>query len=67
MDRVEIGKTALAGWRVKVADRVADPLARRTPLSSDAVRAILGAIFFVMSVKYVISTVARAARTARAS
>jgi hypothetical protein len=67
VDGVEIGKTGLAGWREKVADGVADPLARRTPLSSDAVRAIVGVVFFVMSVKYVVSTITRAVRTARSA
>ncbi len=32
MARVEIGKTGLAGWRDKVAEAVADPLSKRTPL-----------------------------------
>ncbi len=67
MDRVEIGKTGLAGWREKVADAVADPLSKRTPLSADAVRAFVGAVFFVMSVKYVAATAARAVRTASSS
>ncbi len=45
----------------------ADPLSKRTPLSADAVRAFVGAVFFVMSVKYVAATAARAVRTARSS
>jgi hypothetical protein len=67
VDRVEVGETALVGWRVKVADAVAEPLAERTPLSADTVRAILGATFFLLSVYYVAGTIARAARAARSS
>lgn len=67
MEHVEIGKTALAGWREKVADGVAGPLAARTSLSSDAVRAAVGAVFFVLSAYYVASTLARAVRIARSS
>jgi hypothetical protein len=61
----EIGKAGLAGWREKVADGVADPLASRTPLSDDQVRALVGAVFFVLSVIYVVGTIKRAAEAAR--
>jgi len=67
MDQVEVGKTALAGWREKVADGVADPVSARTPLSPDAVRALVGTVFFVLSLYYVASTVRRAAQTARST
>lgn len=56
MDKTALGKTGLAGWREKVADFVADPISRRTPLESDQVRAVVGATFFVLSVYYVINT-----------
>jgi hypothetical protein len=61
----EIGKAGLAGWREKVADGVADPLASRTSLSDDQVRAAVGALFFVLSVIYVVGTIKRAADAAR--
>jgi hypothetical protein len=67
VDRVEVGKTGLSGWRAKVADGVAEPVAERTSLSPDAVRAVVGAAFFVLSVYYVIGTAVRAARAARSS
>jgi len=63
---VDIGKAGLEGWRVKVADTVADPVSSRTSLTDDHVRAALGALFFVLSVKYVVSTVKRIADSARA-
>ncbi len=62
---IDIGKAGLEGWRVKVADGLADPLASRTPLSKDHVRALVGALFFVLSVKYVVSTLRRASDAAR--
>lgn len=61
----DIGKAGLAGWRETVADRVADPLASRTSLSEDQIRALVGAIFFVLSVIYVTGTIKRAADAAR--
>lgn len=61
----EIGKAGLAGWREKVADGVADLLSSRTSLSEDQVRAAVGALFFVLSVIYVVGTVKRAADAAR--
>ena len=65
MDRADLGDTALVGWRQKVADRLADPLAARTPLSVDDARALLGAAFFALSLYYVTGTVARALRRSR--
>jgi len=67
LDRVEVGKTALSGWRAKVADGLAGPVSGRTSLSPDAVRAVVGAAFFVLSVYYVIGTAVRAVRAARSS
>ncbi len=61
----QIGTAGLQGWRVKAADAVAEPLARRSPLDTDQVRAALGALFFVLALTYVIKTVAAATRAAR--
>jgi hypothetical protein len=61
----EIGAAGLQGWRRKVGDAVAEPLAQRTPLKSEQVRAALGALFFVLSVMYVAKTVSVAAREMR--
>jgi hypothetical protein len=53
----QIGTAGLQGWRRKVGDVVADPLAQRTPLDTDQVRAAVGALFFALSVMYVVKTV----------
>jgi len=56
----DLGKTGLAGWREKVADKAAPPVAARTPIDEDTIRALLGSLFFVLSLVYVASTVKRA-------
>jgi hypothetical protein len=61
----DLGQTALVGWREKVANGVAYPMAERTSLEEERVRAIIGALFFALSVYYVASTVRRALERAR--
>jgi len=56
----EIGKAGLQGWREKVGDGVAAPVAKRTPLDEDQVRAAIGALFFVLSVIYIAQAIAEA-------
>jgi hypothetical protein len=62
MDAVSFGKAGLQGWRAKVGDAVAGPVAQRSPLTDDQVRAVVGGVFFVLSVVYVIGTVKRLAQ-----
>lgn len=62
MDVRRLGEAGLHGWRRKVGDRVAQLVSRRTPLDADAVRALAGAVFFVLSARYVVNTVRRASR-----
>ncbi len=57
MDAVSFGKAGLQGWRAKVADAVAEPVAKRSRFSGDEVRAVVGGAFFVLSVVYVVQTV----------
>ena len=61
MDRVAMGKAGLQGWRAKVGDAVADPVSKRSRFTRDQVRAAVGAVFFVLSVLYVLGTVRRMA------
>ena len=58
-----VGHAGLQGWRAKVADGVAGPAASRTALDEDQVRALVGGVFFALSVMYVVKTVRTAART----
>jgi hypothetical protein len=61
MDVVSFGKAGLQGWRAKVADAVAAPVARHSRVDADQVQAVVGAVFFVLSVVYVFGTVRRIA------
>jgi hypothetical protein len=61
MDAVTFGKAGLQGWRARLADVVAGPVARRSGLADDQVRAAVGAVFFVLSVVYVAGTLKRLA------
>jgi hypothetical protein len=65
VDATELGQTALVGWRDKVASGVARPLAKRTGVSEEPVRAAIGAAFFALSAYYVVSTARRALDQAR--
>ncbi|MCW2578599.1 MAG: hypothetical protein JWR82_200 [Blastococcus sp.] len=62
MDAIAVGQAGLQGWRTKVADAVAVPVARRSGLSDDQVRAAVGALFLALSVLYVAGSVKRLAR-----
>jgi hypothetical protein len=59
----DVGSAGLAGWRKTVADKAAPPVAKKTPLDEDAIRATIGALFFVLSLFYVVGTVKRALQT----
>lgn len=61
----QIGTAGLQGWRAKVGDAVAEPLAQRTPLAGDQIKAALGALFFGLSVMYVVKTITTASRQVR--
>ena len=60
-----MAQAGLTSWRTAVADRVAPPAAKRTPLSEDQVRAALGAAFLAVSTFYVVSAWIRLIRAAR--
>ncbi len=59
MDAIAAGKAGLQGWRAKVGDAVAGPVAQRSPFTDDQVRAAIGGVFFVLSVVYVVGTIKR--------
>ena len=63
MDAISFGQAGLQGWRGKLADAVAAPVARRSPLTDDQVRAVVGAAFFALSVVYVLQTVRQLQRS----
>ncbi|MFP5489778.1 MAG: hypothetical protein ACLGHQ_15910 [Acidimicrobiia bacterium] len=57
MDSKTLGLAGLRGWRSSVANAAARPVARRSPLSEDQVRAVIGALFLALSVLYVVGAV----------
>jgi hypothetical protein len=61
----ELGQQALPSWRGAIANRVAPPAAKRTKLSEDQVRGILGAAFLAVSTFYVVSSIVRMVKQAR--
>ena len=58
MNAMTLGTAGLRGWRTKVADAAAPPLARRLPVTEEQVRAGIGALFLALTVKYVVQTLA---------
>jgi hypothetical protein len=59
-----VGQAGLQGWREKVADGVAGPIASRSAVDENQVRALIGSVFFALSVMYVVKTIRAAARDA---
>ena len=60
-----VAQAGLVGWRKAIADNVAPRAANRAPVSEDQLRAVIGAAFFLASLYYVASTIARMIRSAR--
>ena len=61
----QLGQAGLQGWREKLADGIAEPVAGRTKLSEEQVRAIVGGAFFALSVLYLVKTIGDLARKVR--
>jgi hypothetical protein len=61
----ELGQAALPTWRGAIADRVAPPAAKKTPLSEDQVRGAIGAAFFAVATFYVVTSLIRMIRAAK--
>ena len=64
MDTEKLGQAGLVGWRRKVGEQIAEPVSRRTGLTFDQALAIVGAIFFALTVRRMVRML-RAAREAR--
>ena len=61
MDLKALGQAGLQGWRETVANRVA----RVSPVPDDVARALLGAVFFALSLAYVVRSLRQVARELR--
>jgi hypothetical protein len=51
VDAQKLGQAGLVGWRRQVGERMAEPVSRRTRLTFDQALAIVGAIFFALTVR----------------
>jgi hypothetical protein len=61
----QAGQAGLQGWRAKLADAIAAPVAHHTKLNEDQVRAIVGAAFFILAVIYIANAVRALAQQSR--
>jgi hypothetical protein len=57
MTALELGRAGLQGWRAKVADLAGPAVARNTVFSDEQVKAVIGGLFFALSVVYVAKAV----------
>jgi hypothetical protein len=53
-------EAGLVGWRERLVQKIEKPVSKRTPLTVQQVRALLGALFFVKSSLYVGRSIRRA-------
>ena len=60
-----MGQAGLTSWRAAIADRVAPPAAKKTPLSEEQVRAAIGATFLAVATLYVVRSWLKIIKTAR--
>jgi hypothetical protein len=60
-----LAQAGLVGWRKAIADSVAPRAASRAPVSEERLRAAIGAAFFLLSLYYVATTIARMIKSAQ--
>ena len=58
----ELGHHALQGWRKRVADAAAPPIAKRTGVTEPDIRAAIGLLFIALAVRHLAVTLKRFAR-----
>ena len=59
---VDVGRSALSGWRGRVARPLARPIARRTGFSQEQVEALIGLLLLLYAAYRVLRPAIRAAR-----
>jgi hypothetical protein len=57
METKNVGLAGLRGWRGSVANAVASPVAKRSSVGEDQVRAAIGAIFLLLSLMYIFGAI----------
>lgn len=61
----EMGKVGLTGFRGRVGERIATPVAERTRLTEDQVQAIIGGIFLLLTLWQFLKLVRRVIEAGR--
>lgn len=62
MDATRYADAGLHGWKARVGETLADRVSSRTRLTREQVKLAVGAVFFLLSLRYVVKTVAAIAR-----
>ena len=65
MDARRLGQAGLTGWRRRLSERIAAPVARRTPFTADTVLALFGLFSIVLSLRRLIHMARSLARELR--
>lgn len=65
MNVTAMGKVGLSGWRSKAADVVARPVAKRTRMSEEQIKAIIGGVFLAVTLWQLSRTIWRAVQEGR--
>ena len=47
----------MRGWRSSVAGAVATPVSNRSSLDEDQIKSVIGAIFLILSIMYIVGAV----------
>ena len=53
----DVGLAGLRGWRSSVAGAVATPVSRRSSLDEDQIKSVIGAVFLILSILYIVGAV----------
>lgn len=62
VDTAKYADAGLHGWKARVGEGVAERVSSHTRLSRDQVKLVLGTAFFLLSLRYVVKTMAAIAR-----
>ncbi len=65
MDATRLGQASLTGWRRRIGERLAGPVARRTGLRPEQVLAVLGVLSLVLTVRRLVSSARSVRREVR--
>ncbi|MEZ5298494.1 MAG: hypothetical protein R2697_22515 [Ilumatobacteraceae bacterium] len=53
----DVRLAGLRGWRSSVAGAVATPVSRRSSFDEDQIKSVIGAVFLILSILYVVGAI----------